>query len=245
MCGITARAGESEVVAELLRGLDTLACRGYDAAGAARRRDGTVDVHGCAGRPTDLEAVLDSGESDRVAIGQTCWSSRDVPDGARPPTDCTGEIAVVVDGTVENRAELFAELRARGHDVESERAIVPHLVEASIEAGDPPDEAFRSAVRRLEGAHSAVMIVADREAVYAARSGTPLFLGVADDGYVLASAVPAFLAHTDTLVALEDGDVAVVTPSTHAVTDLDGRLTVRPPERVGWTQREDPDAPTP
>lgn len=242
MCGITARAGEHEVVAGLLRGLDTLACRGYDAAGVARRHEAGLDVHGCAGRPTDLETVFDTGESEGIAIGQTCWGPRGEAGevDARPPTDCGGEVAVVLDGTVENRAELCADLRARGHDVASERSVLPHLVEEAIEAGSSPDAAFRSAVRRLDGAHAAVMIVADREAVYAARSGAPLFLGIADDGYALASAAPAFLARTDTLVALEDGDAAVVTPSTHAITDLDGELTLRRPESVEWTPKEAP-----
>lgn len=242
MCGITARTSSGDALASLLRGLETLECRGYDSAGVALRNGSGIDVHRCAGRPTDLAAVLDSGALGGIAIGHTRWC----PDGSttgtdvRPPTDCTGEVAVVHDGDVENREELRTELSARGHEFASEAAVLPHLVEERLEAGDTPPAAFRAAVRRLEGSFAAVMLVANRDAIYAARSGSPLFLGVADDGYVLASAVPAFLSQTDTVVSLEDGDVAVVTPTTHAVTDLDGDLAIRPPETVGWTPAEAP-----
>jgi len=242
MCGITARAGTDDALAALLRGLETLECRGYDSAGVALRNGDGIDVRRCAGRPTDLEAVLDTGDSDGIAIGHTRWSPDGPPTGddVRPPTDCTGEVAVVHEGAVENEAELRAELAARGHEFETDSELLPHVVEEHVAAGDSPPTAFRAALRRLEGNFAAVMLVANRDAVYAARSGSPLFLGVADDGYVLASAVPAFLSQTDTVVSLEDGDVAVVTPSTHAVTDLDGDLAVRPPETVGWTPPEAP-----
>lgn len=246
MCGITARAGTDGAVVELLCGLETLECRGFDATGVALRTGDGIAVRDCAGRPTDLAGVLDDADGDGVAIGHTRWSpaaSRaddHVSTSVRPPTDCAGEVAVVVDGRIANAEHLRHDLVARGHDLDAEDGVVAHLVEEGVEAGDPPATALRTVLERLEGTFALLLLVANRDAVYAARSGSPLSLGVADDGYVLASAVPAFLSYTDTVVSLEDGDVAVVTPSTHAVTDLDGNLAVRPPESVGWTPPQVP-----
>ncbi|AGN02221.1 glucosamine/fructose-6-phosphate aminotransferase [Salinarchaeum sp. Harcht-Bsk1] len=243
MCGITARTGRDDAVDDLLDGLQNLEYRGYDSAGIALQNGHGIEVFKQAGETSDLDAdVRRRTPSGKIGIGHTRWSTHGPPtdENAHPHTCCTGDVAVVHNGIIENHEELRTELVAAGHTFSSDTdtEVVPHLIEERLAAGDGPEAAFRAAIDRLRGSYAIVAMVAGRDAVYATRSGSPLVLGIADDGYFLASDVPAFLEHTDRVVYLEDGDVATVTASTHTVTDVDGSMVVRPPESVDWNAED-------
>jgi glucosamine--fructose-6-phosphate aminotransferase (isomerizing) len=243
MCGITARTGRQDVVDDLLNGLRNLEYRGYDSAGIALQNGHGLDVYKRAGETGDLDAAVRRRKPrGEIGIGHTRWSTHGPPtdENAHPHTDCTGDVAVVHNGIIENHDELRTELEAAGHEFASDTdtEVVPHLIEERLAAGDLPEAAFRAAIDRLEGSYAIVAMVAGRDAVYATRSGSPLVLGIDDDGYFLASDVPAFLEYTDRVVYLEDGDVATVTASTHTITDVDGSMVVRPPETVDWNAED-------
>jgi len=243
VCGITARTGRADVVDDLLNGLKNLEYRGYDSAGIALQNGDGLDVYKRQGETGDLDAdVRRRRPSGEIGIGHTRWSTHGAPTdaNAHPHTCCGGDVAVVHNGIIENHDELRTELEAAAHEFTSETdsEVVPHLIEERLAAGDGPEAAFRAAIDRLEGSYAIVAMVDGRDAVYATRSGSPLVLGIADDGYFLASDVPAFLEYTDRVVFLEDGDVATVTASTHTITDSDGAMIVRTPETVDWNPED-------
>jgi len=244
MCGIIARVGDGDGIDELLTGLANLEYRGYDSAGVAALRRGATRpaVVKHDGGIGELTERVDGSLDGQVAIGHTRWSTHGPPItvNAHPHTDCTGDIAVVHNGIIRNHQTLRRELEAAGHEFESDTdtEVVPHLVERFRDEGLDTEAAFRRTVDAIEGSYALAMVSAGDDAIYAARSGSPLVLGVADDGYFLASDVPAFLEFTDRVVYLEDGDVAVVTEDEYRVSDVDGAPKDVTTEQVRWESDE-------
>ncbi|WP_336035107.1 glutamine--fructose-6-phosphate transaminase (isomerizing) [Halobacterium yunchengense] len=245
MCGITAVAGpgDEDVVDVLLGGLRNLEYRGYDSAGVATPGDGGVSVVKREGGIDDLASALDAAAvAGSVGVGHTRWSTHGAPTdaNAHPHTDCDDRVAVVHNGIIENYSTLREELLARGHSFTSDTdtEVVPHLVAERLAAGASAAEAFRDTVARLDGRYAVAMVVDGEDAVYAARDGSPLVVGVGDDRRFVASDVPSFLEHTADVVFLEDGDVVRVTADDHVVTDADGRRADRDVNTVDW-QPED------
>jgi glucosamine--fructose-6-phosphate aminotransferase (isomerizing) len=238
MCGITARVGRDDALDELVTGLENLEYRGYDSAGVAIQNGSSIDVVKREGELSRLKQSLSNAPSGTVGIGHTRWSTHGPPTdaNAHPHTDCSGEVAVVHNGIIENYDALRADLADRGHRFTSDTdtEVIPHLVEKALADGLDPEAAFRRTVERLEGSFAVAMLVEDRDVVYATRRGSPLVLGVDDDRYFLASDVPAFLDYTDRVVYLDDGDVVVLSPDGHRVTDLDGDPVSRPVDTVDW-----------
>jgi len=239
MCGITARVGNGDAVDTLLTCLENLEYRGYDSAGIALSNGAGVKVTKSEGNVEDLrEKVTAEGPSGDVGIGHTRWSTHGSPsdENAHPHTDCTGEVAVVHNGIIDNHDALRTRLRERGHGFTSDTdtEVVPHLVRERLDAGDDPETAFRHVLDQLEGSYAVAMVLADDDRVFAARSGSPLVLGLGTDAKYLASDVPAFIDRTDTVVYLDDGDVVVVSPTEYRITDRSGAPVDRPVESVEW-----------
>ncbi|MFB6107049.1 MAG: glutamine--fructose-6-phosphate transaminase (isomerizing) [Halobacteriaceae archaeon] len=242
MCGITAYVGDDDVVPRVVTGLRNLEYRGYDSAGVAVQSEGGLAVCKHSGEISDLAPRIRERTPEGTAgVGHTRWSTHGPPTdaNAHPHVDCTGRVAVVHNGVVENHATLATELRAAGHAFQSETdtEVVPHLVEDYLDAGRGPEAAFRAAVDRLEGQYALAMLVDGTDAVYATRRGSPLVLGLSDVGNHLASDVSAFLEFTDEVVYLEDGDVLVLRGDGARLTDAEGDPVDRPVEVVDW----DPD----
>jgi glucosamine--fructose-6-phosphate aminotransferase (isomerizing) len=239
MCGITACVGGDDAVGGLLTGLGNLEYRGYDSAGIAVSDEDGLSVVKREGR---LERLREALGTDRptgtIGIGHTRWSTHGPPtdENAHPHTDCTGRVAVVHNGIIDNYEILRSELEGRGHRFESETdtEVVPHLIEEELTEGTSLENAFRAAVRRLSGSYAIACLVDGEDVVYAARQGSPLVLGEADGRYFLASDVPAFREFTDRVVYLEDGDVVRVEPDGYEVTDLSGAPLVREVDTVDW-----------
>jgi len=243
MCGIVGCVGrDGDTLGTLLSGLDTLEYRGYDSAGVALVND-SLDVVKKAGALDALRAALAGGALDgRVGIGHTRWSTHGPPtdENAHPHVDCTGEVAVVHNGIIENYQTLREELAADGHTFASDTdtEVVPHLVEAELAAGVDAETAVRAAVDRLEGSFAVAVTVAGVEAVFAARRDSPLVLGVDDDATYLASDVPAFREYTDRVVYLDDGEFARIDADGYVVTGPDGTRCEKPVDTVEWDPEE-------
>ncbi len=239
MCGITVRVGYGNAVPELLDGLENLEYRGYDSAGIALKNDVGVNIVKREGELSNLRDAVD-GDSvhGTIGIGHTRWSTHGPPtdENAHPHTDCTGDIAVVHNGIIENYRELRAELEADGHvfTSETDTEVVPHLIESYRASGRSPGSAFRKAVDELDGSYAIAAIIDGTEAVFATRHGSPLVLGRGRDRYFLASDIPAFLQHTDEVVYLEDGDVARVEQDGYELTDVEGTVIQRNVDTVDW-----------
>ena len=241
MCGIIGCVGRGDETLEtLVHGLSKLEYRGYDSAGVALAGNGTLEVIKRAGELDRLtDALADRPPIDgSVGIGHTRWSTHGPPtdDNAHPHMDCTGSIAVVHNGIIENYQSLRDELESKGHEFESETdtEVVPHLVEERIGAGAKPEDAFRFAIDRLEGSFAIACVVGDTDTVLVARNDSPLVLGPAEGATYLASDVPAFREFTDRVVYLQDGEFAELSADGWRVTNESGEVVEKSIETVSW-----------
>jgi len=243
MCGIIGCVGHENPADVLLTGLDNLEYRGYDSAGVALANT-TVDVVKKEGEINQLrDAVTNTTDlHGDVGIAHTRWSTHGPPSdaNAHPHIDCTGDIAVVHNGIIENYQELRDELTADSHtftsDTDSE--VVPHLIENELDAGHAPEAAFRHALTHIEGSYALAVVFADQDVVFTTRNDSPLVLGINHDAYYLASDVPAFLDYTDHVVYLDDGDIARLAPDGWTVTNQDGIVLDREISQVEWDAKE-------
>ncbi len=243
MCGIIGVTGEADAVPLVLAALHQLEYRGYDSAGIALVADGSVwrarAADGTHGVAALAELAADAPPGHHAALGHTRWATHGgpTPENAHPHTDCTGRLAIVHNGIIENHAELRAELEATGHTLTSgtDTEVMVHLVEAQMARAATLVEATRSVLRRVRGSFSVALICADEpDVIVAARRSTPLVLGVHDGVSLLASDIPALLEHTRRLYALADDQVAVLTPGSLAVTTLDGEPVEPEQLTVTW-----------
>ena len=245
MCGIIGVTGEVDALPVLRGALHQREYRGYDSAGGAVVVDGTDR----AGAPsTEIWRRRTAGGTDSVAkladltrdgvpgggagrehaaIGHTRWATHGgrTPENAHPHTDCTGRLALIHNGIIENHTALRAELEAAGHTLTSatDTEVMAHLVEQEIADGASLADAVRSMLRRVEGAFSIAIISADEpDTIVAARHSTPLVLGLEDGMALLASDIPALIGHTRQVYALADDEVAILSPGALSVTTLDG-----------------------
>jgi glutamine---fructose-6-phosphate transaminase (isomerizing) len=241
MCGIVGYAGQQQALPILLAGLRRLEYRGYDSAGVAVLDGGRVQVVRKAGKLEALEREL--GDEDALGgstgIGHTRWATHGAPTdrNAHPHLDCSGRVAVIHNGIIENFFSLRAELEADGHALASQTdtECVAHLVEAALADGLAFPAAVRAALRRLEGSFAlAVLHQGDPGVVVGAKRDLPLVAGRADGQTFVASDFAAFLDHTKDGVILEDDQVVVVTPERLEVTDLDGNPVEPYEHHVDW-----------
>jgi len=242
MCGIIARVGDGTAMNALIDGLENLEYRGYDSAGVAVQNGSGVKVHKCSGEVSELKDRLDTTPAGNVGIGHTRWSTHGPPtdENAHPHTDSAGDVAVVHNGIIENYEALRRELEAEGREFTSDTdtEVVPHLIDRHLETAATPEAAFRAAVAELDGSYAIAALIDGEDAVYATREGSPLVLGLEDDGWYLASDVPAFLDHTNEVVYLEDDDVVVIEPQDVTITDADGERVEREVKSVDWSPEE-------
>jgi glucosamine--fructose-6-phosphate aminotransferase (isomerizing) len=209
MCGIIAYDGQADALPIVAAGLKNLEYRGYDSAGVALRENGRLAVHKQTGEIDDLDLPSDSHAT--CALGHTRWSTHGKPTdaNAHPHTDCTGEIAVVHNGIIENYLELKAELSDHTFTSETDTEVIPHLLEEVLE--DDLPSAVAEVTDRLEGSYAFAAVALGHDGFVAARQDSPLVIGHDADGTFVASDVPAFLEHTREVTYLEDGDLAHVT----------------------------------
>jgi glucosamine--fructose-6-phosphate aminotransferase (isomerizing) len=229
MCGIVGYAGRHQALPVLLAGLRRLEYRGYDSAGVAVLDGDQIQVIRKAGKLEVLERELggDDALSGSTGLGHTRWATHGRPtDGnAHPHIDCSGRVAVIHNGIIENFYTLRARLESEGHVLASQTdtECVAHLVEAALASGLPFPDAVRAALRRLEGSFAlAVLHQGDPGMVVGAKRDLPLVAGRAEGENFIASDFAAFLDRTKDGVILQDDQVAIVTPDRLEVTNLEG-----------------------
>ena len=238
MCGIVGYAGRRPSKPILLEGLRRLEYRGYDSAGVVFvDRDGLDAVRAVGNLDSLFAAIGSNGSQATVGLGHTRWATHGRPteENAHPHEDCAGRVSIVVNGIVENHKELRAALQGRGHAFHSETdsEVIAHLIEEKL--ADGLTSAVRASVGELEGYYAFCAVSADEpDIIVGTRKQAPLVVGVGEGEMFFASAIPAFMAHTRTMVALEDGDVATVSASGVEICDVDGQTLERPQVLVAW-----------
>jgi glutamine---fructose-6-phosphate transaminase (isomerizing) len=240
MCGIVGYVGPRDAAPILLDGLRRLEYRGYDSAGIALLTEsGEVFVEKKAGKLSNLTDQLNgSAPAGHPGIAHTRWATHGRPNdaNAHPHTDCTGQLALIHNGIIENYREIKDGLLAAGHRFTSETdtEVLAHLIEREYD-GDLV-EAVRRALLGVRGAYAiGVMHTQHPDRIVGARMNVPLIVGLGSGEGFLASDVPAILEHTKNVVILQEGDIADVTADGVRVMQLDGASVDRDVTRINWS----------
>ena len=255
MCGIVALIGSREAAPQLLEGLRQLEYRGYDSAGIATvEQGGGAGVLHCLraeGKLVNLTARYEtSGAPGQCGIGHTRWATHGKPEerNAHPHLDGAGEVAVVQNGIIENHRSLREQLQAQGvafrSDTDTE--VIPHLVSARLAAllaeGRNADgalllEAVQQVLPGLHGAYALAVVWARApQALVVARRAAPLLIGLGEGEFLCASDTPALAGFTRTILPMEDGEVALLTPLGIELYDGQGRRVQRSPSLLTGTE---------
>jgi glucosamine--fructose-6-phosphate aminotransferase (isomerizing) len=244
MCGIVGYVGGRPCEEILLQGLEKLEYRGYDSAGISLLEDGEVESVHAVGTLANLRTAIDvaangngSPAPAETGIAHTRWAThgRVTEENAHPHDDSSGKVHIVLNGIVENHAELRRRLTAEGQEFTSETdaEVVAHLI-AHHYKGDLA-AATRAAYAELRGHYAFVTMHADEPGrLLGARKECPLVAGVGAGETFLASAIPAFLADTRVAVPIENGELVEIEADGVRITDTEGNLVERAPEEVTW-----------
>jgi glutamine---fructose-6-phosphate transaminase (isomerizing) len=250
MCGIVGYVGHRPCRDLLIAGLEKLEYRGYDSAGISLLMDGRIDSVRAVGNLANLrEAVgMDGDGAGGVAVAappatiglaHTRWAThgRVTEENAHPHGDCNDSIHIVLNGIVENHAELRRELEAEGHTFSSQTdaETVAHLIERHDD-GDLT-AAVRTAFAELRGHYAFAAMHRDHpDVLVAARQECPLVIGLGEGETFVASAVPAFLAETRRVLFVANGEVITVTADGATIVDRSGAAVARAVEEVDWDE---------
>ncbi|WP_135257189.1 glutamine--fructose-6-phosphate transaminase (isomerizing) [Thermus caldilimi] len=238
MCGIVGYIGFRNATDVLIDGLRRLEYRGYDSAGVAVRTPEGLKVVKRSGKLSALESALKEERLEGpLGIGHTRWATHGAPTdpNAHPHTTEDGRIAVIHNGIIENYLELKEALKARGHRFASETdsEVLAHLIEEKYQ-GDL-FQALREALKEVRGAYAVVVAHEGHQEIVAARTVSPLVIGLGEGENFLASDVPALLPYTRRVIFLHDGDLARITREEVVVTDLEGHPLPREVVEIDWT----------
>lgn len=242
MCGIVGYIGEKDATPIVLNGLKKLEYRGYDSAGLAVLENGHIEVRRDAGKLERLAALVqESPLHGQVGIGHTRWATHGEPNAgnAHPHLGMTGDVVIVHNGIVENYLELKEELKEKGavFTSETDTEVIVHLIERSLMTGKTLEEAIRSALLRLRGAHGIVVLSKDEpDKIIAARIGNAggVVIGMGDGEMYIASDLPAILEHTRKMVFLESRQMAVVTRAGARISTLEGEPIPYEVQTISW-----------
>lgn len=239
MCGIVGYIGNKDALPILVEGLKRLEYRGYDSVGVAIIPRDRIIIKKCKGKIKDLKISLkgkDISES-HIGISHNRWATHGAPTNinAHPHEDCSGDIAVVHNGIIENFNELKKQLIEEGHKFKSQTdtEAISHLVEKYYKGC--LKEAVLKTVKDLKGSFALGVISKNKpDRIIAARKESPLIIGIGDGENFIASDVPAILKYTKKVIYLEDGEVALLTKDKVEVFDSDGKTRNKNIDVIKW-----------
>jgi glutamine---fructose-6-phosphate transaminase (isomerizing) len=240
MCGIVGYLGSRQAQDILMSGLRKLEYRGYDSAGiciiSPEEEMTCVKV---VGNLEAMSAALDGSKiAGNVGVAHTRWATHGPPSelNAHPHLDCNSDIAVVHNGIIENYTSLRRMLESKGHVFKSQTdtETIAHLIEEFYV--DDLCEALRRSLEEVEGAFAVVAVHRKQPGVIvAARRDSPLCMGIGDGEYFVASAVPAFLASTRSVLFMEDDEVLSIDRHGYGLSTLEGLEVAREPVEITWS----------
>jgi glucosamine--fructose-6-phosphate aminotransferase (isomerizing) len=251
MCGIVGYVGDRPCRDLLIAGLEKLEYRGYDSAGVSVISEDGIDSVRAVGNLANLREALERHSSNgngsvavaappsTIGLGHTRWAThgRVTEENAHPHGDCLDKVHIVLNGIIENHAELRRDLRADGHvfTSETDAEIVSHLIERHYE-GDLT-EAVRTAFGELRGHYAFVAMHREQpDTLVAARKECPLIIGLGENENFVASAIPAFLAETRTALGIKNDEIVTIHKGDVTITDAGGNVVEREPEEVTWDE---------
>lgn len=234
MCGIFGYANGKNASKTVLDGLKSLEYRGYDSWGIATAKGSKIKVVKNIGQLKDINSsILPEGD---VALGHTRWATHGgvtVPN-AHPHLDCSGKIALIHNGIVENFQFIKSQLKSSHKFMsQTDTEVVAHLVE-EFSRKLPILEAIRQAFQRLKGSNAFVLLTADNKMV-AIKSGSPLVIGLSKDGNLIASDASSLTPYAQKAIFLEDGQMAEISRSKVTVFDVSsGKKIKHKVSKIDW-----------
>jgi glutamine---fructose-6-phosphate transaminase (isomerizing) len=238
MCGIVGYVGDQDAVPILINGLKRLEYRGYDSSGIAIHHNGKIEVRRSVGKLANLEKTLSKkGLSGTTGIGHTRWATHGKPSEQNAHPHRSGGCVLVHNGIIENYLPLKQQLQKEGYRFESETdtEVVAHLVAKYMKQGQCLSDAVQAATKEIRGSYAiAAVCEGEPHSMVVARSGCPLVIGRSGKASLVASDVMAMLAHTRDVMYLEEGDLAVVTPTDIRVMDAQRHSVTRATTAITW-----------
>ncbi|MBU2220801.1 glutamine--fructose-6-phosphate transaminase (isomerizing), partial [Patescibacteria group bacterium] len=237
MCGIVGYVGKKNAAPFLLEGLSALEYRGYDSAGMYVSGAGALKR---AGKVAELIACVPDDFEGKSGIAHTRWATHGAPTelNAHPHTDASKTVWLVHNGIIENHSEIRKDLEAKGvvfasqTDSEALAQLIGHLYTEDMLLED----AVRAALAQVQGTYGvAVASTREPEKVVVARMGSPLMLGVGEDGIYVASDATPILPYTRKAVYLDDGEMAIITDQGYVITDADEAHVDKPVTSLEWS----------
>ncbi|MBN2229916.1 MAG: glutamine--fructose-6-phosphate transaminase (isomerizing) [Candidatus Thorarchaeota archaeon] len=244
MCGIIGVVQKRGDVAPFLhQALKRLEYRGYDSVGVTTIADGRLHIKKEKGKIEEVHRKLNLDEMPgSMGIGHTRWATHGIPSmlNSHPHFDCSGKIAVVHNGVIDNFMELRAELREKGHKLQSETdtEVIPHLIEDFMRDGMDLVHAVRETTKRIQGTYAIVAMSTNAEENYlvCTRDGNPLVIGRKKDVSYVSSDIPAFLPMTNDMILLLDGEIASLSADGIKIEKISDESEVhRDSIRISWT----------
>ncbi len=238
MCGITGYIGPKNGITVAIDQLKRLEYRGYDSAGVAFPEGDGLRVIKSEGKIARLQELLTGADTTAfAAVAHTRWATHGKPshDNAHPHTDCTGKLAVVHNGIIENYLDLRKELQQNGHAFSSETdtEVIAHLLEEAYEGNLL--EALRKAICRIKGSFAvAALATTSPDCIVVARKDSPLVIGVGKGENFIASDIPAVMNYTRDVIIMEDNELAEITCDGIKLITSDGVPFERVPMHVTW-----------
>ena len=237
MCGIVGAVAERNITAVLVEGLKRLEYRGYDSAGVALLNEqGQLERRRRVGKVSELQAALnDEPLAGRLGIAHTRWATHGAPSERNAHPHFSGrepgsELAVVHNGIIENHEQLRAQLKGLGYvfSSDTDTEVIVHLLEHKLQSLGDLSAALKAAVKELHGAYGLAVISAQQpDRLLAARSGSPLVIGLGLGENFLASDQLALRQVTDRFMYLEEGDIAEIRRDGVQIWDVDGNSVQR------------------
>ena len=214
MCGIVGGTSERNILPILVEGLRRLEYRGYDSAGVAFKKNGTISITKNKGRVEQLAKKLNLKENQsNLGIAHTRWATHGIPSEKNAHPHASKNIFVVHNGIIENHNELKAQLKAEGvrFSTQTDSEVIAHLIKTYTEKGQSFEKAVFSTIKKLKGAYAlGILDKNNPEQVIGVRNQSPLVLGKGFQENFIASDVMALAPVTNKFVYLDDGQIALL-----------------------------------
>ncbi|RMD84877.1 MAG: glutamine--fructose-6-phosphate transaminase (isomerizing) [Candidatus Dadabacteria bacterium] len=239
MCGIIAYSGYRKALPILIEGLRRLEYRGYDSAGVALCDGEKVFVTRAEGKLSNLVELLeekDGGEDATIGIGHTRWATHGRPSSTNAHPHTAGRVSLIHNGIVENYAELKESLKKQGvkFNSDTDTEIIAHLLNIHLSNSEDKIEALRQVCAEIEGSYAFVAFDAqDPSRLMIAKNSSPVIIGKKEREVFVASDVSALLEHTRDVIAVHDGDIAVVSPERIYI-ENNGKEVIRQSHHITW-----------
>ena len=226
MCGIFGYIGHQQALGLLVEGLRRLEYRGYDSTGVALLNDGEISYHRTVGKVGNLQSILPANVPGSQGIAHTRWATHGgvTLENTHPHRSFDGKVTLVHNGIIENYRALSKSLIARGIEMvgETDSEVLVHSIALELAKGVSPETSVRRTLKRVRGTWGLCVMFLEHDLLICARNGSPLIIGTGNGEMFISSDPHPLTSHTQQVVYLEDGDLAVVTKDSLKLSSLQG-----------------------